>query len=124
MKKCFFIAVAFFGMLFVTSCESDESSTTYSDAHFDRAYQIYKDTIKALGWEEREKFFYENRFMSVDQRLEAGLPPVATRSGGYIDPVEPGNPLLPELSIKFGIEWGINVFSYCLGYGVPCKINF
>ncbi len=22
MKKCFFIAVAFFGMLFVTSCES------------------------------------------------------------------------------------------------------
>lgn len=124
MKKYLFIAVAFFGMLFVTSCESDESFTSYSDAQFDRAYRIYKDTIKALGWEEREKFFYEHRFMSIDQRLEEGLPPAITRSGGQIEPVNPGEPLLPELRIKFSFEWGINILSLCVGYGTPCKISF
>lgn len=128
MKKYLLFAIAFI-VFTVISCESDDSlsSTTQTFPEIKTTEQLlkaYKDTIKALGWEDRESFFKKMRYMSMADRKEADLLPTLTRSGDDLSPIDPGPQPLPELRIKFNIEWGLNYHGYCFGYSVPCKISF
>lgn len=127
MKKILFIAVAFC-VVVMTSCESDESlggcKSVSSEVPIpiEQAYEIYKDTIAALGLEESERFFYKTRFMSLADQEKFGLQDDVTRT--EIDPFEPFDPNQNELRIRFRFEAGINILGRCLGYGFICKLDF
>ncbi|MBQ4387833.1 MAG: hypothetical protein II822_09560 [Prevotella sp.] len=127
MKKYLFLAVVSAAMT-VASCESEESlsideKVISEEVPFEKAYKVYEDSIKTLGWEDREDFFYKTRFMSLADQAKAGLLASFTR-GEDLDPNDPSDPLRPNLRIRYNMEWGINVFNHCFGYGVICKIDF
>ena len=127
MKKFLFIAVALCALTMM-SCESDESLSGYKSVSpeepisVEQAYEMYKDTIAALGLEESERFFYKTRFMSLADQEKYGLWNNETRS--QIDPFAPIDPEQNELRIKFHYEPGINIAGHCFGFSFICKIDF
>lgn len=127
MKKFLFIAVALCALTMM-SCESDESLSGYKSVSpeepisVEQAYEMYKDTIAALGLEESERFFYKTRFMSLADQEKYGLWNNETRS--QIDPFAPIDPEQNEFRIKFHFETGISFLGRCIGYGFICKIDF